>query len=110
MECARRCVGGGGMTASAPVSTLARDFPYLGLTAREAAAALGYVGLSNNKVLQRLSSKGYRVGANGRLDRSPNATEVEDAITARIAALPVSSGPCFRCGGRICACTTGRRP
>lgn len=104
MERDRGRVGGGSMTEPAKLSTLARDFPYLGMTTREAAAALGYGSLSHNKVLQRLSSKGYRVGADGRLDRSPNAVEVEDAIKARLATLPPSSGPCFRCGCRTCAC------
>lgn len=51
-----------------------------------------------------LNQTGYRARDGGYAKRQ-TAMEIEDAINARRAALPVSSGPCFRCGGaRVCVC------
>lgn len=69
-----------------------------GLTVTEAAMRLGQP--LNRK--DWLYGRGYRI-VEGRLRRIKSVNEIEDEINAR----PVTYGPCFRCGGRVCGC--GRR-
>ena len=49
-----------------------------------------------------LVSHGYRL-RDGIVRQIKTVNEIEDEINAR----PVTYGPCFRCGGRVCGC--GRR-
>lgn len=89
--------------SGAALGTKLRDYrQYIGWHIKDVAADMG---VPTWTARGRLASAALRVDTHGHgyVRETLSAYEVEDGISARLAAAPPTT-PCFACGCRICSC------